>query len=162
MNTIISARDVSKTINKLHDQKKKIVVVGGCFDILHIGHIYFLQRAKSLGDLVIVLLEDDKTIMGSKGVSRPIYIQKDRAKVLSELRSVDIVLLLGKMENDTSYDTLVKKIKPAIIAATFGDPYLHHKIRQAKLTGAQVIQIKKIKDSSTSNIATLLAKKNTL
>jgi len=151
-----------KTLTKLNINRSQIVLVGGCFDILHIGHIAFLQKAKQAGKTLVVLLENDQTINLKKGINRPIFKQEDRVKMLLELKSVDYVLLLPSNLNDKKYDLLVKKIKPAIIATTYGDAYVSHKLRQAEQVGAKLVYIKKIKGSSTSNIAKLLARDRNL
>lgn len=119
----------------------KTILVGGCFDILHVAHIRFLKEAKSLGDKLIVLLESDKRITQKKGKGRPINSQKIRAEMLEGLSSVDEVILLPADMDSKKYDFIVKKIKPDIIATTKGDPNIEFKKRAAKLVGAQVIGV---------------------
>ena len=133
---------------------KKTVLVGGCFDILHLGHIIFLEKAKQKGDTLVVLLESDEAVRFLKGAGRPINPQKTRAKILSSLKSVDKVVLLKNKMTDKDYDFLIQKIKPAIIATTKNDPYIHHKMRQAKLVGAKVAEVtKNIANYSSSKLA---------
>ena len=114
----------------------KKVLVGGCFDVLHPGHIILLEKAKKLGQELIVLLESDRKVRQLKGVNRPVHNQKARAKILKALRCVDRVISLPFLPNDNKYVDLVKKIKPDIIAVTkgYGDTTAHRKI--AKLIGA--------------------------
>lgn len=129
------------------------VLVGGCFDVLHPGHVIFLQKAKRCGDRLIVLLESDEKIKKLKGVRRPVYNQKMRALVLKALKSVDRVVLLPFIETPSEYDVIVKKIKPDIIATTLGDPHIHHKKRAAKLVGAKLRYVTKlVGNHSTSKI----------
>lgn len=116
---------------------RKIVLVGGCFDILHPGHVFFLKEAKKAGDILIVLLESDKKVRELKGLNRPVQTQKDRAKVLSALRYVDRVICLPFIEHEFQYDQLIAKIKPDIIALTRGYPNHYHK-RTADLVGAKL------------------------
>lgn len=126
------------------------VLVGGCFDVLHPGHIIFLQKAKRQGDKLIVLLESDRKVKMIKGVGRPIYGQKARALMLKALKCVDKVILLPFMETDKQYDDLVKKFKPDVIATTSGDPNQHHK-RAAGLVGAKFIYVtERVGNHSTS------------
>ena len=80
--------------------KKITVLAGGCFDVLHPGHIVFLEKAKKAGDYLVVLLESDKKIRKLKGKGRPVHSQKERAEILSALKSVDSVVCLPYMEND--------------------------------------------------------------
>ncbi len=151
MTTIFSFTELDQLIAQLHH--KKIVIAGGCFDLLHLGHITFLKNAKAKGDLLIVLLESDKTIKKLKGKGRPIHTQDVRAQILSELKSVDFVLKLAEFTSDNEYDALIEKLKPEIIATTKGDKYDFHKKRQAKKIGAKLVYVAEpIKDHSTSKI----------
>lgn len=113
------------------------VLVGGCFDVLHPGHIVFLEKAKKLGDQLVVLLESDKKVRLLKGDNRPIHTQIERAKILQALRYVDMVINLSYISSEIEYVDLIKKIKPDIIAATrgYGDVSAHKRI--AKLVGAK-------------------------
>lgn len=134
-------------------RKKKIVLVGGCFDILHFGHIYFLKKAKKLGDILVVALESDENTRKLKGFKRPIHTQKQRAEMLKSLSFVDKVISLPPFPN---YQELTANVHPAIIAVTKGDPMLKNKEEHAAKVGAKVILILKIKTASTTQIAKLL------
>src|SRR5687767_12117376 len=109
---------------------KKIVLVGGCFDILHFGHIQFLEKSKKLGDYLIVALEPDERIIHHKN-RLPIHIQKERMHNLLALHSVNHVLLLPILHGFEDYLIMVQKLKPAIIAVTNNDPQLSNKQKQA-------------------------------
>ena len=136
--------------------KGRIVLAGGCFDILHVGHVRFLSEAKRMGDYLVVLLENDKNVKKLKGKNRPIFIQKERAEMLSALGSVDLIVLLPMMENDCDYLNLVMKIKPDIIAVTENDPHIGKKRGQAKQIGGELKVIPSIKTFSTSKLAKIL------
>lgn len=156
---IISIEKVTKLAKRLHTQHKQVVVAGGCFDILHRGHIEFLEQSKKQGEILIVLLESDQRIQEMKGMSRPINQQADRAYVLTNLAMVDYVIPLPFFSENTAYDELIFMLKPAIITTTIGDSGIRHKERQAKLTGAQLVEvIQRIENVSTSKLASLLAK----
>ncbi len=158
MNKIINTKEAIKLSEQLRGEGKTIVLVGGCFDILHIGHILFLEKAKHLGDVLFVLLESDETIKNSKGNNRPIHTQEDRAYVLAALTTIDYVILLPKLKNDLDYDNLLSLLKPTIIATTQGDPKRRHKERQARLLHSTVVDvIQRISNTSTSKLATLLS-----
>lgn len=90
---------------------KKIVFTNGCFDVLHIGHISYLKKAKELGDILIVGLNSDASVKKLKGENRPINNQHDRAKMLLSLKFVDYVVIFNE---DTPLE-IIKKIKPNIL-----------------------------------------------
>ena len=155
MNNIIGINQ----INNLNDQLKgkKVVLVGGCFDILHIGHITFLNNAKKNGDALIVLLESNQKVRELKGEGRPINIQKDRAEVLSALKSVDFIVLLPQITSNEEYNEIIKKINPNVIATTKGDSSLDYKERTANLVNAEVIEVTDyINEKSTTKLLSLL------
>ena len=153
MKKIINIKDAIKVSQKLRKQNKTIVLAGGFFDILHTGHIKFLEKSKKHGDYLFVLLEDDKKAREVKGAKRPINSQKNRAKILSSLSSVDYVVLLKNMTNNARYDRLIIQMEPSVLAVTYGDPYIKHKERQAKLINGKVVYvIKRIHDYSTTNL----------
>lgn len=155
MNKIFALNEVQTLIPSL--QNKKVVVAGGCFDLLHIGHVSFLEEAKKNGDVLIVYLESDEAIKKTKGPKRPINTQKDRAKVLAAFSMVDYVILLEPEMTDETYDALVISLKPAIIAATKGDVYRFHKERQAEKVGATVVDvIQPVENHSTSRLIAIL------
>ena len=135
---------------------KKIVLVGGCFDLLHFWHIHFLKQAKALGDYLIVALESDKNVQRMKGDARPIHTQAQRKEMLDALSFVDEVIPLPPMHNDKDYFELVRKIKPAIIAVTEGDSAIVKKSYQASEVGAKLVVIPKIHTPSTSQLVKLL------
>jgi len=135
---------------------KKIVLVGGCFDLLHYGHISFLTQAKSYGEYLMVALESDENVRKSKGDSRPIHTQSQRKEMLQALSCVDEVIELPPMTKDEEYFAFIRKIRPAVIALTEGDPILNKKMEQAKQNGAEVVIIAKIHTPSTSQLAKLL------
>lgn len=144
----ISQLDILRDFTK----GKRTVLVGGCFDILHPGHVIFLQKAKKEGDLLIVLLESDEKIKVLKGDVRPLHTQIDRAKVLAGVKFVDFIILLPYLKTKSGYDKVVKKISPNVIAATYGINEVHHK-RAAKLSGAKFKYVTKmISGYSTSKL----------
>ena len=155
MKKMLTMKEAIKIANNLKEQEKSIVLVGGFFDILHAGHIKFLQNAKKQGDYLFVLLEDDAS--KTKGKNRPVNSQKNRAIVLASQVSVDFVVLLKKMTNNKNYDNIVSQIAPNVIATTYPDPKVEHKIRQAKLVNGKVeYVIKRIYEYSTTRLANLI------
>jgi len=158
MNKIVSVEDAQTISKKLRGENNTIVVSGGCFDILHIGHIRFLQKAKKTGDYLFILLESDKTTRKLKGRKRPINTQADRAEILASLSYVDYVVILGDMNSNKDYDEVVYKLKPDVIATTKNDPQGIHNKRQAKKINAKVVYvINRIKNKSTTNLAKVIS-----
>jgi D-beta-D-heptose 7-phosphate kinase/D-beta-D-heptose 1-phosphate adenosyltransferase len=102
--------ELEKIVKKLKKQNKKIVTCNGTFDILHIGHVKFLQEAKQQGDILIVGLNSDKSVKINKGPKRPINNEKNRAKVLSALECVDYIVIF----NEKDPRKLLSIIKPDI------------------------------------------------
>jgi len=108
---IKSFSDIDQIVNRCRDNGKKIVFTNGCFDILHIGHVKYLQEAKSFGDILIVGLNSDESVSRLKGPTRPINTAQDRAYLLAALEAVDFVV---PFEEDTPHD-LIKMIKPDVL-----------------------------------------------
>ena len=161
MNKILQVNEAIEVAQKLREQNKSIVLVGGFFDILHIGHIRFLQNAKKLGDYLFLFLEDDEASTKIKGENRPINSQRNRAIILASLSTVDFVVLLKKMTNNDNYDKIISQIQPTVIATTYPDPAIEHKIRQAKLVNGRVeYAIKRIHEYSTTKFANFIDKFN--
>ena len=104
-------REIAKLIDELKEKNRKIVFTNGCFDILHLGHIKYLETAKSLGDILILGLNSDRSVSALKGDERPINSQVDRAYILAALEVVDYVVIF---DEDTPYN-LIKLIKPNIL-----------------------------------------------
>lgn len=153
MKAILSVGQLGLVVKKIKAQDKKIVLVGGCFDLLHLGHLKFLEKAKKEGDVLIVLLESDEKMKKIKGIDRPINKQADRAKVLSALKAVDFVVTLSGMTESGDYEKLMHRIKPDVIATTLPDPHIAHKRRIAKLMGAKVKYVcRLVKDYSTAGM----------
>lgn len=159
MSTILTTTDLPAFIQKVKQKNQTIVLVGGCFDILHHGHIKFLHNAKQKGDILVVMLESDERIRKSKGLDRPIHSQQQRAEMIASIRFVDAVLALPFIPSNEGYDDIVKKIQPDIIATTEGDTGRAHKERQAQLFGAKLLTVNKLEKSvSTSHIIAALQK----
>lgn len=135
---------------------KLIVLVGGCFDLLHYGHISFLTQAKTYGDHLMVLLEPDKKVHMLKGEGRPFHTQHQRQQMLLSLRVVDEVMLLPVLTKNIDYYNLIRDIAPSVIAFTEGDPILEHKIKQAEMIGTRAVVIPKVETHSTTKLAKLL------
>jgi len=108
---IKSFEEIDTLVKRYKAQGKKVVFTNGCFDILHVGHVKYLQIAKSFGDVLIVGLNSDASVSRLKGPSRPVNIAEDRAYLLAALEAVDFVV---PFEDDTPYE-LIKMIQPDVL-----------------------------------------------
>ncbi len=108
---IKSIAALKKIAVQLKSQGKKIVFTNGCFDLLHVGHVRYLQKAKKLGDVLIVGLNTDHSVKLIKGQNRPIIPEKERAELLASLAFVDYVVLF----NEPDPLKLIKAIRPNIL-----------------------------------------------
>ena len=98
-------------VARLKARRKKVVFTNGCFDILHVGHIRYLRKAKKMGDVLVVGLNTDRSVKVIKGAKRPIVPQKDRAELLAALEFVDYVVLFDEPDPFS----LIEKVKPTIL-----------------------------------------------
>ena len=105
---IKTLNEIAVLSEELRARGKKIVFTNGCFDLLHAGHVRYLETAKSFGDVLIVGLNSDQSVSTLKGKNRPINMQMDRAYILAALEAVDYVVIF---DEDTPYN-LIKAIKP--------------------------------------------------
>ena len=110
MGKIIQRDKLEELLKLLRTKKKIIVTTNGCFDILHVGHVRYLKKSKTFGDVLIVCLNSDKSVRSIKGEGRPINNENDRAEVLCALECVDYVILF---DEDSPKD-LLEIIKPNI------------------------------------------------
>lgn len=150
---IITDQEAGRVISVLKKGGKKIVLAGGCFDILHVGHISFLEKAKASGDILVLLLESDEAIKLLKGEKRPINPQENRAKILSVIQFVDFVIKLERPYKTPDYQKLALEIRPNVIAVTEGDPHLIEKQSQAQEVGGVVkVVLDEIPEHSTTKL----------
>lgn len=119
---------------------RRFVLVGGCFDILHIGHVRFLEEAARQGDIVVLSLESDAFIQAAKHRT-PVHDQMMRATILSACRYVDLIVALPHLTSHDEYDAMVRAIAPDVIAITGADPGQVHKERQAQMLGIEVVPV---------------------
>ena len=103
--------ELRKLVGDLKSQGKRIVFTNGCFDILHAGHVDYLEKAKSFGDVLIVGMNSDSSIKRIKGEKRPIVPESYRARVLVGLRAVDYVFIFS---DDTPYE-VIKVVRPHVL-----------------------------------------------
>ena len=156
MKKIVDINSAIILAHSIKKRKEKLVLVGGCFDILHIGHIKFLESSKKLGDYLFIFLEPDEKVKKLKGENRPIFNQMDRAEALSHLKDVDVIVTLPYFSDDSEYKKLVLDLQPEIIAVTENDHNIEKKTSQAEILGGKLIIIPFVASLSSSKLAEIL------
>lgn len=140
---------ISEWREGLKKQKKKIVFTNGCFDILHVGHVDYLNKAKLFGDILIVALNTDASIRKIKGEKRPIQPQEERAFIISNLKSVDFVTFF----DEETPEKIISEIIPDVLVKGADwelDKIVGREIVEAN--GGVVKRINFISQQSTTNI----------
>ncbi len=153
MGQIIGRRGIGDFVKKLHDAGKTVVATNGCFDILHVGHVRYLQKTKSFADYSIVLLNSDKSVKSIKGENRPINPESDRAEILTALSCVDFVVLF----DEDSPKELLDEIKPDVY--TKGADYNMDNLPERDImikNGTKVEFIEFVEGKSTTNIIEMM------
>lgn len=138
-----------QTVTKWKDEGHSIVFTNGCFDLLHLGHIDYLEKAAFLGDKLVVGINTDNSVSTNKGSLRPVTDEVSRSRIIAGLEFVDLVILF---EEDTPYN-LIAAILPDILVK--GNDWLAENIIGADLVqdnGGKIQTIELVKGYSTSNI----------
>jgi len=111
MKNVLDIDELVEIRKRLKLQNKKVVFTNGCFDILHAGHVDYLNKSKALGDILILGLNSDSSIRNIKGEKRPVVPQNERAFILSNLKAVDYVTIF----NEDDPHEVIKKLVPDIL-----------------------------------------------
>ena len=149
MGQLLSRKNISEFVANLHKAGKTVVATNGCFDILHVGHVRYLQKTKSFADVLVVLLNSDKSVRSIKGPERPVNNENDRAEILCALSCVDYVVLF----DEDSPRNLLDEIKPDVY--TKGADYTMETLPEAdimKKNNIKVEFISFVEGKSTTNI----------
>jgi len=149
MKNVISLKRLVKELLPLREKGRKVVFTNGCFDIIHAGHVRYLTKARSLGDLLVVGLNSDASVRAIKGPSRPIVPESERAEAMGALRCVDYVVIF----NEETPLTLITALRPDILVK--GSDWASHEIVGGDVvreSGGKVRRIRLLKGRSTTNI----------
>jgi rfaE bifunctional protein nucleotidyltransferase chain/domain len=143
----LSASDARKLRDRLHATGRKLVFSNGCFDILHRGHVQYLEFARAQGDALIVGLNSDSSVLRLKGPGRPINTAADRAAVLSALRAVDGVVIFDEDEPRA----LIEAILPHVLVK--GHDWAHYVSGRdiVEANGGRVVLAELSQGHSTTN-----------
>jgi len=146
---VVSLKKLKELREKWKKQGKKLVFTNGCFDLLHLGHIRYLKKAKSLGDFLVVGLNSDRSVKKIKGEKRPILPEKERAEILSSLWFVDYVVLF----DEETPERLLRELEPDVLVK--GADWKLKEIVGADLVrsrGGMVRRIPLYKNRSTTSV----------
>lgn len=149
MGQIGTAESIASEIARLRQQGKRIVTTNGCFDLLHVGHLRYLQAARKHGDCLIVALNDDASVKQLKGTKRPIVSQQERAELLAGLQCVNYVFLFS----ESSPEQHIVALKPDVHVK--GGQYCENTLPEApafKAAGIEMAFIPIVEGRSTSEL----------
>lgn len=131
---------------------KKVVLVGGCFDLLHFGHIKFLEKAKEYGNFLVVALESDKFIMLTKK-RKPFHNIKERSEILSAIKYVDLIVKLPLFKGHSDYFKMTRFLKPKFIAVSKNDKVYKNKLKQSQEVGGKLVVVTNVINKFSSSKA---------
>jgi D-beta-D-heptose 7-phosphate kinase/D-beta-D-heptose 1-phosphate adenosyltransferase len=154
MNSLLTLSELLPLRAKWREQNRRVVFTNGCFDILHRGHVEYLEHARGHGDLLIVGLNTDDSVRRLKGEGRPIVPQEDRAAILAALRCVDFVVLF---EEDTPAN-LIAQLRPDVLVK--GADYQIHEIvghEVVQAGGGEVVRIPLTPGRATRDVIATIA-----
>src|SRR3989440_6044803 len=128
---------------------RRLVFTNGCFDILHVGHVRYLEAARRLGDALLVAINSDRSVRALKGAGRPVMNERERAELLAALSSVDFVTVF----DEESPRALITEVLPDVLAKG-GDYALGeiHGREEVERAGGRVIALPFVEGASTTNI----------
>ena len=148
-NKLKTLDDLSNIISEIKADGRKVIFTNGCFDILHVGHVRYLQAARALGDCLVMAVNSDSSVRGLKGEKRPIVPQGERAELLAALECVDYITIFDEPDPLN----VIKSIKPSSLVK--GGDWSESQIIGGdfvKSIGGQVELIPYIEGASTTNI----------
>ena len=108
---VLAPGQLEEVLHSYRKQNKKVVFTNGCFDLLHIGHVRYLEQAKSLGDILVVGINSDLSVQKLKGPTRPIQNENDRAEILASLKAVDHTVIF----TEETPLRLIQQVKPDLL-----------------------------------------------
>ena len=147
--TVLKLEELKKIVSLAKGTGKTVVFTNGCFDLIHGGHIEFLQKAREKGDLLVVGLNSDRSVKSIKGEGRPIKSEKERANIISALRYVDYITIF----DESTPEDLIREVRPDILVK--GDDYAIDEVVGREIVegyGAKVELIPIVQGLSTTNI----------
>lgn len=156
-NKIVSRSKLPQRIATLRNQGERLVFTNGCFDLLHAGHVRYLQAARALGNALVLGLNSDASVQRLKGPTRPLVPEGDRALVLSALEAVSLVVVFGE---DTP-DALIREVMPDVLVKG-GDYKVEEIVGHDTVTqsGGRVEIIPFVEGRSTTKLVNLIRERS--
>ncbi|MBD3349577.1 MAG: D-glycero-beta-D-manno-heptose 1-phosphate adenylyltransferase [Candidatus Eisenbacteria bacterium] len=154
MGEVLSRSELARVCETERARDRRIVFTNGCFDILHRGHAWYLEKARALGDLLVVGVNSDRSVRELKGAGRPIVPEDDRAHLLAALESVDYVCIF---DEPTPYE-LIDALRPDVLVKGAG--YTRDTIVGADIvesSGGEVVAVEELPGRSTRSIIARVA-----
>jgi D-beta-D-heptose 7-phosphate kinase/D-beta-D-heptose 1-phosphate adenosyltransferase len=153
---IKTEEDLRRIVKNLKKKGKRIVFTNGCFDLLHLGHVRYLEKAKSIGDILVVGVNSDRSVQSLKGPERPILPEEERAEILSGLECVDYITIFDEL---TPLE-LISSLQPHILAKG-GDWTKETTVGKevVEKSGGEVVILPFVEGSSTSNLIETILKR---
>jgi len=149
-------KELFKIIKELKARRKRIVFTNGCFDLLHIGHVRYLEEAKALGDVLVVGVNSDTSVRKLKGPQRPILSEEERTEILSGLECVDYVTLFNEMDPLN----LITSLQPDVLVK--GGDWAKEQIvgrEVVERSGGEVVILPFVGKASTSTLIETILKR---
>jgi D-beta-D-heptose 7-phosphate kinase/D-beta-D-heptose 1-phosphate adenosyltransferase len=153
---IKTKEDLHRIVEELKKKGKRIVFTNGCFDLLHLGHVRYLEKAKSLGDILVVGVNSDSSVQNLKGPERPILPEEERIEILSSLACVDYITVFDEL---TPFE-LISSLRPHILVKG-GDWTKETTVgrKVVEQSGGEVVILPFIEGPSTSNLIETILKR---
>lgn len=152
---LIPVERIEDFCTTLREAGQKVVFTNGCFDILHAGHVRYLNEARAQGDCLVLGLNSDASVRQLKGPNRPVNSELDRAEVAGALKAVDYVVLFGEQ----TAEALIAKVRPAVYVK--GGDYTLETLPEAKIVqsyGGRVHFVDMVPGRSTTNVIKKIAR----
>ncbi len=146
---IYQREELKQELERLRGEGRKIVFTNGCFDILHVGHVRYLQAAKDMGDVLVLALNSDASVKSLKGAKRPLITESERAIVVAALASVDYVTIFS----ETTPLSLIEYLRPDVLVK--GGDWAEEEVVGGEAVaqwGGKVSIIPSVVGASTTNI----------
>jgi rfaE bifunctional protein nucleotidyltransferase chain/domain len=148
---VLSLSALKQRADELRQAGQRLVLTNGCFDLLHVGHVRYLQQARRLGDALAVAVNGDESVQTLKGAGRPLNSEADRAEVLAALECVDLIMIFP----DVRATDVIKTIRPAIYVKG-GDYTLENlnaeEVAALKEVGAEIKRLPLVPGRSTTSL----------